>query len=120
MPVRCSIALRIKEETESPGTSTGFWKDMNMPALARLSAGSSSIFCPLKRISPSVTSYRGFPIRAKPSVDLPAPLGPISTCVSPLPIVRSTPFKISLSCTLTCRSFTSSMFWLMYISLEFY
>src|SRR5437868_12030362 len=37
------------------------------------------------------------------SVDLPDPFGPISAWISPLPIDRSTPLRISLSSALTCR-----------------
>src|SRR3954467_11240167 len=37
------------------------------------------------------------------SVDLPEPLGPMRACSSPLPMLRSTPRRISRSSTLTCR-----------------
>lgn len=55
----------------------------------------------VKKICPSVISYLGFPINAYPALIFPAPLGPISTWVSPLFKFKSTLWRISLSSTFT-------------------
>ena len=100
-PVLFSMEVRMKLESVIPGISTGFWKEMNIPSLEILSADSSVMSCPSKLILPSLILYLGSPIRVEPSVDLPAPLGPINTCVSPRLIVRFTPCRISLSSSAT-------------------
>ena len=81
---------RRKLLTGTPGISTGAWKLRKRPACERLSVDRSVISCPLNVILPPVTVYSGSPITTWPSVDLPAPFGPISTWVSPAPTVRST------------------------------
>ena len=48
------IAFLMKLESETPGTSIGFWKERNIPAFALLSAESSLISCPSKVMVPSV------------------------------------------------------------------
>ena len=61
---------------------------------------------PSSSISPLFISYAGFPIRVKPRVDFPAPLGPISTWVSPAPIVKSIFLRISVSSIATDKFLT--------------
>src|SRR4051794_8144492 len=90
--------------TVTPGTDTGYWNAMKRPMRERSSGSASVMSSPLKWIDPSVTSSDGWPMIAFASVDLPEPFGPISAWISPLPTDRSTPFKISLSSALTCRS----------------
>ena len=46
------------------------------------------MFFPLKSISPELSVYLGLPISANPSVDLPAPLGPISPVGWRIPTVE--------------------------------
>src|SRR6476661_1844784 len=56
------------------------------------------------------------------SVDLPEPLGPMMACVSPVLMVRLTPFRISLvPCSvsmLTCRSLISRVDMLFFLSVR--
>ena len=40
---------------------------------------------------------------ADSNVDLPLPLGPINACISPVLIVKASPFSISLSSIQTCK-----------------
>ena len=63
---------------DTPGISIGCWKDMKMPAFARSSGFIASRSCPSNMMLPSVTSYEGSPTITLLSVDLPAPLVPIS------------------------------------------
>ena len=70
------IAALMKLVTETPGISTGYWKERKIPLCALSSGASSRISSPSKRISPSVTSYSSFPAITEESVDFPAPLGP--------------------------------------------
>ena len=104
------MAARIKLVIDTPGISIGAWKDMKMPSWLRSSGERSSRFFPLKMISPSVTSYLGLPTKTLDKVDLPEPLGPISTCTSPSRMVRLTPRSISLPSTEACRLRISSIF----------
>src|SRR3954447_9600650 len=102
---RCAfITVRRYFVTVTPGTDTGYWNAMKRPIRERSSESASVMSWPLKRIEPSVTSSEGCPMIAFASVDLPEPFGPISAWISPLPTDRSTPFRISLSSALTCRS----------------
>ena len=82
---------------------------MKMPSWLRSSGSSSRRFLPLKITSPSVTSYLGLPTRTLERVDLPEPLGPMSTCTSPSRMVRSMPRSISLPSTEAWRLRISNM-----------
>ena len=96
--------------TVTPGTACGYWNARKRPRCARSSAPSSTRFSPSKRISPSVISYAGWPIRAYASVDFPEPFGPMTACTWSRSTARSTPLTISLpvsSCE-TCRFLISS------------
>ena len=59
----------------------------------------SPISSPSSTRLPPVISYFGCPMMTFISVDLPEPFGPRITCTSPLRIVRSSPFRISLPST---------------------
>src|SRR5262245_43274594 len=87
---------------------------MNRPARARWSASHSRMLSPLKRMSPFVTSYLGWPIRVFANVLLPEPFGPMIAWISPFSTVSDSPLRISLSSIETCRSLISSAgVWLM-------
>src|SRR3954449_1659934 len=101
---RCAfITMRRYLATVTPGMATGYWKAMNSPERARSSGSASVTSTPSKRIWPSVTSKFGCPMIALASVDLPDPFGPISAWCSPSRTCRSTPLRICLSPTETCR-----------------
>src|SRR3954469_24767793 len=87
----------------TPGIATGYWNGMNRPARARSSGSASVISSPLKRMWPSVTSRRGWPLIALAGVYLPDPLGPIIAWISPERTWRSSPLRICLSPAATCR-----------------
>ena len=91
LPRFFSRALRINDESESPGTSRGLWNERKIPSFDLLSGVSSLMFFPLKSISPELSVYLGLPISANPSVDLPAPLAPIIPMRSPRFTSRFTP-----------------------------
>src|SRR3954470_10975905 len=97
------MAMRRKLAIDTPGMATGYWKARKRPACARSSGSASVRSSPLNVIVPSVISYSGWPMIVEASVDLPEPLGPMSACSSPLPMLRSTPRRISRSSTRTCR-----------------
>ena len=82
-PVFCSNAFLKNSLSVIPGTSTGAWNDKNTPSFALSLTASSVISLPSRTIEPLITLYLGLPMIVRPSVVLPAPLGPISTCVSP-------------------------------------
>src|SRR5436853_1311380 len=94
--------------TETPGIATGYWKAMKRPACERSSGAASVMSSPLKVIEPSVTSKAGWPMITLARVDLPEPLGPISACTFPFSTSRSSPLRIFLSSTSTCRFRISS------------
>ena len=93
-------AVFMKFVMETPGISTGYWNDRKIPAHERSSGLIFRRSRPMKVTAPSVTVYWGLPANTDDNVLFPAPLGPMTTCVSPLRTVRSTPFRISLSSTL--------------------
>ena len=75
--------------TVSVGMASPCWKVRRMPARARRVAERPSILRSPRTISPS---YPGMnPVTASTSVDLPAPLGPMSACTVPGATSRSTP-----------------------------
>ena len=121
-PKRPDAAARKKLRSGTPGISTGAWKERNSPARERLFGESSDMSEPSKRIDPAVCSYEGSPMIKRPRVDLPAPLGPMRTCVSPLPIDRLTPCKICMSSADAARLRTSSsaVFWAPGLAREVY
>ena len=55
-PLRCSSAVRMKFCSEMPGTSMGFWKDINSPAFARSLTDMASRSSPLNTAVPPVTA----------------------------------------------------------------
>ena len=69
--------------TETPATSSGYWKARKIPALPRTSGDQSVISSPRKRTDPEVTSYSGLPSSTEARVDLPEPLGPMRAWISP-------------------------------------
>ena len=71
-----------------------------MPASERLSGESSVMLAPLNSMVPEVVRYTGSPMMTWPSVDFPAPLGPMSTWHSPLPSVRETSCRMGFSSAL--------------------
>src|SRR6478752_779976 len=89
-------AVRRKLETETPGISTGYCIARKRPARARSSTVMASTSTPSRVTVPSVTVYFGWPAIEYARVDLPEPFGPMIAWVSPLLMVRSTPFRISL------------------------
>ena len=77
-------AVRRNWTLETPGISTGYWKPRNRPcggALVRLHARAD----PRRRASPSLRSPHSRAARRarRPSVDLPAPFGPMIAWTSP-------------------------------------
>ena len=94
MPWRADRAWRRNWITDTPGTSCGYWKARNMPALARSSAGQSVISSSPRNTRPAVTWYSGEPISDEASVLLPDPLGPMMACTSPGSTMRSRPRRI--------------------------
>ena len=54
-PVLCSRDVLRNSPSVMPGTSTGAWKERNIPSFARLSAVSSVMSRPLKVIFPPLT-----------------------------------------------------------------
>src|SRR3954454_2198121 len=102
------ITIRRYLLTETPGIETGYWKAMKRPARERSSGSASVMSSPLKLIVPSVTSSAGCPMITLARVDLPEPFGPISAWTLPFSTSRSSPRRISLSSTLTCRLRISS------------
>ena len=88
----------------TPGTETGYWKARKRPFFALLSGVRLMMLSPSTSTSPFVTLYFGCPRSVFASVLLPEPFGPISACISPWFMVRSTPFSISVPSTDACRS----------------
>ncbi len=70
-------AVFMKFVMLTPGISTGYWNDMNIPAHERSSGDIASRFFPIYSIVPSVTVYCGFPASTELSVLFPAPFGPM-------------------------------------------
>ena len=79
LPVIVDLAVRMKFSTVMPGMEIGCWKDIKIPAFARSFTASSVISLPSKMIEPLSTVYVELPMIALASVDLPAPLVPITT-----------------------------------------
>ena len=94
-----ALAVRMKFSTVMPGTEIGLWKDMKIPSLARSLTAILVMSLPSNTIDPLSTLYTGFPIITFAKVDLPAPLVPITTWISPLLIVKSRPLRICLPST---------------------
>ncbi len=103
------IAVFIKFVTDTPGISTGYWKERKIPLCARSSAAKSSKSSPSKRTVPLVTSYSSFPAITEESVLFPEPFGPIIACTSPGFTSRFSPLKISLSSIPACRFLISNI-----------
>src|SRR6266850_1545366 len=104
---RALIAVRRKLATETPGIAAGYWNARKSPARARSSTGILRTSCPLNRIVPDVTLYRGWPMIVSASVLLPEPFGPMIAWTSPLFTARSIPFRIGFASTSTWRSLIS-------------
>ena len=97
------MAVFIKLVTETPGISTGYWKERKTPLCALSSGDTSSKSSPLSSIDPWVTSKFSLPAITEANVLLPEPFGPMIACTSPALTSRLIPFKISLSSTLACK-----------------
>ena len=92
----------------TPGISTGYWKDMKIPAQERSSGDIDRRSLPIKVTLPPVTVYKGLPVSTEDNVLFPAPFGPMTAWISPLRMVRSTPPRISLSPTDACSPLISN------------
>src|SRR5262249_25215151 len=107
--LRCALsAVRRKVMVATPGISNGYWKARKRPRAARSSGGSARMSSPSSKTSPCVTAYSSLPASTCASVDLPEPFGPIRACTLPRPTESSSPLRIFLPSTSTCRSFTSN------------
>ena len=103
------MAARMKLTIDTPGISTGCWKDRKSPSCARSSGFMANKSLPLNVTLPLVTSYEGFPTNTLLNVLFPAPFCPIKACISPGFTVRLIPFNISLPLILACKSFISNI-----------
>src|SRR5881394_442263 len=99
-------AARRKYALVMPRIATGYWNARNTPSRARSSGAMASRSFPSYSTCPPVTVYAGWPASTCASVLFPEPFGPMIACTSPLPIVRSTPLRISRAATRTWRSST--------------
>ena len=97
------MAVLMKLFTLTPGISTGYWNERNMPRWARSSGERPSRSSPRKVMLPAVFSNLGLPAITAERVDLPEPFGPMMACTSPLGISRLMPLRISVPCTLACK-----------------
>src|SRR5258706_12157753 len=104
---RALIAVRRKFATETPGIAAGYWNARKSPARARSSTGSLRTSCPLNRIVPDVTLYRGWPMIVSASVLLPEPFGPMIAWTSPLFTARAVPVRIGFASASKWRSLIS-------------
>ena len=68
----------MKLVIDTPGISTGYWKEMKIPAHDLSSGDIASRSRPRKVTLPAVTVYDGLPVRTEERVLLPAPFGPIT------------------------------------------
>src|SRR5690606_25344516 len=89
-----------------PLSSVGYWKACNSPWRLRSSTSSSSNSTPSSLADPSA-EYSGLPVSTWLRVDLPEPLGPMITWISPNGTTRSSPLRISLPSTEARRPDTS-------------
>src|SRR5215470_5083420 len=107
--LRCALsAVQRNVMVATPGISNGYWKARKRPRAARSSAGSARMSSPSSRTSPCVTTYSSLPASTCASVDLPEPFGPMRACTLPRLTESSSPLRIFLPSTSTCRFFTSS------------